>query len=242
MKADEIKATLRTLRGVITNVERLYNRHGEGDSCDIGRLNEIWRELDVHRLELEEAESKPVTAGQIRDADLRQMQAADSSSKCSSCGTAVYVSYEQLCPACHEAAQASPESAQSEAPTLVDVGDLDKRQRFYDLNAHRRLDAIEKRLAEYDAANEPIPDAPERELIAIEMRTHESLSGDGSWTWQCKLGTLWLTMVGADDARYYSNRGHAEEWGGRWLAALREQLGITLVPTWIGNAPPPASG
>lgn len=68
--------------------------------------------------------------------------------------------------------------------------------------------------------------------IEIKMRTQESLSGDGSWTWQCRLGTLWLTTPGTPSVAYSRSRGGAQTHGNRWLAALSEQLGVRCVPKW----------
>lgn len=67
--------------------------------------------------------------------------------------------------------------------------------------------------------------------IEVEMRTPMPLDPDG-WSWQCRLGTLWITRIGTEDARYHRSRGKGEEIGNAWLAALSKQLGVKLVAKW----------
>jgi hypothetical protein len=115
MKAEEFKNVLTRFDATLTNMaQRSLN---SADRSNVQTLIYVLRDLDKHRLEMEAAETSP---------------------RCSSCGTAVYVSYEQLCPACHKAAQVEP----PEAPTLVAVRDFATR---------RVLERIEKRLTEIES-------------------------------------------------------------------------------------------
>jgi hypothetical protein len=71
-----------------------------------------------------------------------------------------------------------------------------------------------------------------RPLIEVEMRTKKSPSGDGTWTWQCQLGTVWLTSPGTPSAECFRSAGAAEENGYCWLAALGDHLGLLFEAKW----------
>lgn len=143
MNAEEIENVLE----MVMEAKRLVP--GVRPSEVIAQLNAIWTTLDQHRLVMEAAEtspakcygcgvelcghgrlvcpaccdaaeSKPVTAGQIRDAELRT-PTIESTPTCGKCDVPMGNDIDPLCPACHEQMQAT-------------------------VPVPSRLDAIEKRL------------------------------------------------------------------------------------------------
>jgi hypothetical protein len=82
-----------------------------------------------------------------------------------------------------------------------------------------------------DVAAEPAPP------VAVEMRC---VGGGSDWRWQCCLMGIWIAPgCYADDECepvVYPTKLSAQGNGGRWLAALSEQLGVPLVAVWTEGA------
>lgn len=127
MKADELQSILNGVAEAITNAHVLI---GQGPARDkvfdnlgaahVKELDDLWRMLNKHRLE---------------------MVAGEADSSCRTCGATLQFYDGAICLKCQEKARQAAETARSEAPTLVDVGDLATR---------RDLERIENRLKEIE--------------------------------------------------------------------------------------------
>ena len=249
MKVEELQAILDKLDRAISQITGILVR--QAYRMPLAELEEVYRDLDQHRLE---------------------MEAAETQRRCNNCGAEL--KERQLCPTCSPATAVDAERLEkrlAETPRPPNSTPADVSPEF-------RLDLIEKRLDEMPARFRKAITAhfyDQRERIA-EVKTksddtreaylahmtqlHKELSvfspvrppvpsvevemriipppreGD-YWTWECCLARLWMLASWTGPNRYCRHQAEATVDGDLWLAECGACLGVKLVPKWVTEQP-----
>lgn len=193
-------------------------------------LKDVYIELDQHRQQMEAAERKPVTAGQIRDAELStpttEIGKAQATPELETMfggvlrgsGLAPDVDYSGRLDAIEK--RLDGEHGIGERVSNLDQAAVTAHTR---LGAHvGRFETIEKRLGEI-----------ERKAIVVEMQLIPPPWNNAGWTWITQLAGLHLHGSQDWPCAYFEHDDDAIENGTTWLAALSEKCGIKFVPKWL---------
>ena len=230
MKVEELQAILDKLDRAISQITGILVR--QAYRMPLAELEEVYRDLDQHRLEMEAAETANLLRGDadIKAERLSEHACVDSRLDCQTRSINA-----------HRARLDKIENRLDEIPAsfrrAISAHFYDQRERldeiektvhYLDIGCDAGLERIKRRLAEIERPAPPVP------FIEVEMRVKGTTFR--KWFWQARIAGAWFTTHDREGIYNYDSREDAQIKGHAWLKRLGDDLGVKLAPKWGPDA------